>query len=87
VRSLGAADEVCMVDQSKKEKKGTAMDEEGSVPSLEKHQEGMKLQGEEKEDLDFSGEFEELVREVRWLALFRVHIRRSHLAMRRCSVR
>lgn len=39
-----------MADQSKKEKekekeKGTAMDEEGSVPSLEKHLEGMKLQG------------------------------------------
>ena len=60
-----------MVDQSKEKAKGTAM-EEDSMLSLEKHLEGMTLQGEE-EDLDLSGEFEEVVKEVRWLALFRVH--------------
>ena len=37
----------------------------------------MKLQGEEEEDLDFSGELKELVKEVRWLALFRVHTTKS----------
>ena len=51
--------------------------------SLKKHLESMKLQGEEEEDLDFSGEFEELVKEVRWLALFRVHTTKpfSHAAL------
>jgi hypothetical protein len=73
-----------MADQSKKGKgKGMAMDEEGSLPSLEKHLEGMTLQGEGEEDLDLSGEFEELVKEVRWLALFRVHTTKpfSHAAL------
>jgi len=43
----------------------------------------MKLQGEEEEDLDFSGELKELVKEVRWLALFRVHTTKpfSHAAL------
>jgi hypothetical protein len=67
-----------MADQSKKDNgKGTTMDEEGSLPSLEKHLEGMTLQGEEEEDLDLFGESEELVKEVWWLALFRVHTTKS----------
>ena len=65
---------VCMAKQAAKEKgKGMAKEDEAGVSSLEKYLESMKLQGEEEEDLDFSGEFEELVKEVRWLALFRVH--------------
>jgi hypothetical protein len=63
--------------------KAKEKDEGGGMPSLEKHLEAMKLQGEEEEDLDFSGEFEELVKEVRWLALFRVHTSKpfSHAAL------
>jgi hypothetical protein len=43
----------------------------------------LSLRGEEEEDLDFSTEFEELVKEVRWLALFRVHTMKpfSHVAL------
>lgn len=41
-------------------------------PSLEDRLEGLNLQGEEA-DLDFSREFEEPVKDLRWLALFRVH--------------
>ncbi|KAI4997626.1 hypothetical protein ZWY2020_052968 [Hordeum vulgare] len=33
----------------------------------------MKLHGEEEKDLDLSREVEELIKEVHWLALFRVH--------------
>ena len=52
-----------MADQSKKEKgKGMAMGYEEWTPSLEERLEGLKLQGEEEDDLDFSGEFEELVK-------------------------
>jgi hypothetical protein len=71
-----------MVDQSKEKAKGTVM-EEDNMPSLEKHLEGMMLQREKEEDLDLSGEFEELVKEVRWLALFRVHTTKtfSHAAL------
>ena len=45
--------------------------------------EGLKLQGEEDEDLDFSEEFEELIKDVRCLALFRVHTTKpfSHAAL------
>ena len=59
------------------------MDEEEKTPSLDVHLEGLKLQGEEEEDLDFSGEFEELVKNVRWLSLFRVHTVKpfSHAAL------
>ena len=47
-----------MEDQSKKEKgkgtgTGTAMGDEGRTPSLEERLEGLKLQGEEEDDLDF----------------------------------
>ncbi|KAF8722136.1 hypothetical protein HU200_022778 [Digitaria exilis] len=38
-------------------------DEQGGMLSLEKHLEGMKLHGEEEEDLDFSSELEDLVKE------------------------
>lgn len=34
---------------------------------------GLDLTGEETEDLDFSGEMEDLRNDVRWLALFKVH--------------
>ena len=45
--------------------------------------ERLKLQGEEDEDLDFSEEFEDLIKDVRWLALFRVHTTKpfSHAAL------
>jgi hypothetical protein len=39
-------------------------DEDGGEPSLEVCLEGLNLQGE-KEDLDFSNEFDELVKDVR----------------------
>lgn len=64
------------------EGKEVAMDDEGSL-SLEERLEGLDLHGEEDEDLDFSNEFEDLVKDVRWLALFRVHTSKpfSHAAM------
>ena len=36
----------------------------------------MNLHGKETEDLDFSGEVDDLIREVRWLGIFRVHTTR-----------
>ena len=44
---------------------------------------GLKLCGEEGSDLDLSEEIEELIGEVRWLALFRVHTTKefSHAAL------
>ena len=56
---------------------------DGTMPSLEEHIESLTIQGEEEEDLDFSQEFEELIKEVRWLALFRVHTTKpfSHAAL------
>ena len=43
----------------------------------------MKLHGKEEEDLDFSEEVEVLTKDVRWLALFRVHTTKpfSHAAL------
>lgn len=41
------------------------VNEEMLEPSLEERLESLNLQGEEEEDLDFSGEFEELVKDVR----------------------
>ena len=32
------------------------------------------MHGEEEEDIGLSGEFEDLVKDVRWLVVFRVHI-------------
>jgi hypothetical protein len=45
--------------------------------------EGINLCGEEEIDLDFSEEIEDLVGEVRWIAIFRVHTTKpfSHAAM------
>ena len=45
----------------------------GPQPDLEDQFAGMRLHGEEEQDLDFSEEVEDLVKDVRWLALFRVH--------------
>lgn len=57
--------------------------DDGGSPSLEERLEGLNLQGEEEEDLDFSSEFEGLVKDVRWLALFRVNTSKpfSHAAL------
>lgn len=55
----------------------------GPEPDLEDQFVGMTLHGEEEEELDFSGEVEDLIKDVRWLALFRVHTTRpfSHAAL------
>ncbi|XBI16831.1 hypothetical protein VPH35_059016 [Triticum aestivum] len=55
----------------------------GSGPDLEDQFAGMRLHGKEEEDLDFSVEVEDLVKDVRWLALFRVHTTKpfSHAAL------
>lgn len=47
-----------MANRTVKEKagKGTEMEEDGSALSLEECLEGLNLQGEEEEDLDFSSE-------------------------------
>lgn len=45
----------------------------GPIPNLEDKFEGMHLHGEEEVDLDFSEELDDLVNEVRWLAIFNVH--------------
>lgn len=51
--------------------------------SLEDRLATLDLVGDEEEALDFSEEIEELVKEVRWLALFRVHTTKafSHSAL------
>ena len=49
----------------------------GKERNIEDRLEGLKLTGEEAEDLDFSGEFDDLVKDVRWLALIRVHTSKS----------
>ena len=58
-------------------------DQFGPEPELEDAFEGLKLHGEEEEDLDLSREVEELIKDVRWLYLFRVHTMRpfSHAAL------
>lgn len=56
----------------------------GPEPNLDDHFVGMTLHGEEEEeDLDFSGEVEELIKDVRWLGLFRIHTTRpfGHAAL------
>ena len=60
-----------------------AWDHYGPDLALEDAFEGLNLHGEEEEDLDLSREVEELIRDVRWLALFRVHTMRpfSHSAL------
>ena len=52
---------------------GTQGGSSSSGPTIEERLEGLKLVGEEGEELDLSGELDELVKEVRWLALMRVH--------------
>ena len=42
--------------------KKIAKEDDDGLPSLEKHLEGMTLQGEEVEDLDFSKVLEDLVK-------------------------
>ncbi|XBI38444.1 hypothetical protein VPH35_123455 [Triticum aestivum] len=44
---------------------------------------GLNLRGEEEEELDLSGEIEDLIAETRWVAIFRVHTRKpfSHVAL------
>lgn len=51
--------------------------------SIEDRLKGLSLSGEEEDDLDLSGELEGLIKEVRWLALFRVHTTKpfSHAAL------
>ena len=63
--------------------KKIAKEDDDGLPSLEKHLEGMTLQGEEVEDLDFSEVLEDLLQEVRWLAIFSVHTTKpfSHAAL------
>jgi hypothetical protein len=50
---------------------------------LEDRFEGLNLVGEEETDLDFSEEIDELIGDVRWLLIFRVHTTKpfSHAAM------
>lgn len=58
-------------------------DEGRSEPSIEDRLKGLNLTGEEEDDLDLSGEFEDLVKDVHWLDLFRVHTTKmfSHAAL------
>lgn len=77
--SLASYGEGSMVAQKGKEKLDG---KDGRAErSLEERLGGLNLQGEE-EDLDFSKEFDELVKDVHWLALFRVHTTKpfSHAA-------
>lgn len=50
---------------------------------MEDRFEGLNLCGEEEIDLDFSEELEELIKEVRWLAILKVHTTQtfSHVAL------
>lgn len=52
-------------------------------PFIEDRLESLNLVGEEEEDLDLSEELDELIKEVRWLGLFRVHTTKpfSHAAL------
>jgi len=82
-RSKGRSVGGCMASTSNKEKMDDGKTGDPAEPSLEERLERLKLQGEEDEDLDFSKEFEELIKDVRWLALFRVHTTKpfSHAAL------
>lgn len=55
----------------------------GPDADLEDQFAGMRLHGKEEQDLDFSAEVEDLVKDVRWLALYRVHTTKpfSHAAL------
>lgn len=83
-RSLGTFLAGHMAERTGKDKgKTVEMDEDGGMPSLEERMEGLDLKGEEEEDLDLLGELDELVKDVHWLALFRVHTSKpfSHAAL------
>ncbi|XP_073360384.1 uncharacterized protein [Aegilops tauschii subsp. strangulata] len=58
-------------------------DVHGPDLDLEDQFAGVRLHGKEGEDLDFSAEVEDLIKDVRWLALFRVHTTKpfSHVAL------
>ena len=47
--------------------------EQGNDNQLEDQFEGLQLYGEEEDDLDLSEEVVGLIKEVRWLGIFRVH--------------
>lgn len=51
--------------------------------NLQKKLEDLELVGDEEEGLDFSEEIEELIKETRWLAIFKVHTTKpfSHAAL------
>lgn len=55
----------------------------GSDLGFEEKLEKLKLTGLEEEELDLSGELDELIKDIRWLALFRVHTTKpfSHAAL------
>lgn len=57
----------------------------GPEADLEDQFAGIQLHGEEEDDLDLSGEVDELIKGVRWLGLFRVHTTKpfSHVALLR----
>lgn len=63
----------CRMATQASSSKGKETKEAGTGPSIEDRLKGLHLQGEEETDLDFSDEIEGLIKEVRWLALFRVH--------------
>lgn len=50
---------------------------------LEDKFQGLNLHGEEEEELDLSGEVEEIIAENRWIAVFRVHTQKpfSHVSL------
>lgn len=68
----------CMAAQGSSSKEAEACE-----VGIEERLEGLNLQGEEETDLDFSEEIEGLIKEVRWLAIFRVHTSKlfSHAAL------
>jgi hypothetical protein len=54
-----------MVEKVMKEKgKSMATEDDGDSPKLEDRLESLNLQGEEEEDLDFSNELDDLVKDV-----------------------
>ncbi|GJN38404.1 hypothetical protein PR202_gb27440 [Eleusine coracana subsp. coracana] len=63
--------------------KATAAEAMGSEPSIEERLKGLKLMGEEEKELDFFEEIEDLVKEARWMVLFRVETTKpfSHAAL------
>ena len=70
-------------ENGEEEEEDVDWEHHGPDPNLEDVFEGLNLHGEEEEDLDLSGEVDELIKDVRWLSLFRVHTLRpfSHAAL------